>query len=112
MRRVAAELDGLCDDGAITNIDGRLVCFALNGGDLPAGTFTGSCQGCKVSNDELACAGCLDGAGASHATAIALAGCDEFGNEQGKLVCTAGDAGGSFGSATAAAAANLPHDEL
>ena len=60
----------------------------------------------------LSCAECHDGAGKGHATSVALAGCDEFGNEQGKLVCIAGSQGGAFEAAAAEAAATLPHDEL
>jgi len=83
-----------------------------NGDNLPDGTFLGSCHGCTVTETTLSCSACLDGAGASHPSSIPLANCYEFGNEQGSLVCTAGLEGGSFGTAAAAAAATLPHDEL
>eukprot|EP00933_Yihiella_yeosuensis_P011803 TRINITY_DN119528_c0_g1_i1.p1 TRINITY_DN119528_c0_g1~~TRINITY_DN119528_c0_g1_i1.p1 ORF type:complete len:175 (+),score=27.61 TRINITY_DN119528_c0_g1_i1:168-692(+) len=81
------------DGGKIINHDGTLRCedpLPPNGDNLPQGTFSGSCHGCKVEGDLLECVACLDGAQNRHLTSIRLSACTHFGNKEGELACDEG----------------------
>ena len=93
--RVASSLDtNTCSEAAtVTNSAGKLACKeppAANAEDVPQGTYLGSCHGCTVVGDVLSCTQCGDGAGAQHASSLALDSCDRTTvvNEQGALACT------------------------
>lgn len=70
-----------------------------NAEGVPEGPYLESCGGCRAIRDEealagqtrLACSGCLDWHGATHASSLILESClaggDTVGNENGVLVC-------------------------
>jgi len=82
------------EDGAnIVNSGGSLACeeplppLPANAADIPAGSYSGSCHGCAVSEGVLTCSACLDAAKARHLASIDVSACKSFDNSNGVLKC-------------------------
>lgn len=73
----------------IGNNGGQLVCNAAHGEGIPAGTYTGSCTGCRLDGIELKCNTCSQGDGGdnSDVTPVEAGGCEKWGNSDGQLSC-------------------------
>lgn len=56
---------------------------------IPIGTYTGTCGGCRVSEDalKLLCSHCLNTEGAYVPAEAELSACKQFANDNGKLAC-------------------------
>ena len=80
--------------GRIDNSNGFLICDGLpHAESIPSGTFTASCQGCRVSGlqDELLrCASCLAADGTQRESVFDVRQCQPpkvIGNRNGQLAC-------------------------
>lgn len=77
-------------NGVITNAAGTLACKPASAMNTPDGMYHGSCSGCTVTENQLACM-CLDSSGQSHHSELDLTTCDtitvSISNVDGKLTC-------------------------
>lgn len=75
---------------SFTNQGGTLACEKpLNEGNIPAGSYVGTCGGCRLSDDmtKVQCSHCLTDSGNYEATEAELSSCASFTNSNGRLEC-------------------------
>jgi len=69
---------------------GRLQCerpLAPNSDNIPAGTYTQSCNGCNLNENVLSCTQCRSGDGSLHSSEVSITGCSSIENKEGLLFC-------------------------